>query len=105
MRRAFVADQVRASVPKTDQPIVIAYEPIWAIGTGLVPTTQDIMAMHQVVHDTLKEMGLEAPVLYGGSAKPSNAAEILALEEVSGLLVGGASLKADSFSAICAAAD
>ena len=102
-RQAFVAQQVRESVP-TSGDLVLAYEPIWAIGTGLVPTTDDIRRMQGLVLEELAKLGVSAPVQYGGSAKPDNAAEILALPEVGGLLVGGASLKADSFSAICKAA-
>lgn len=102
-RQAFVAKQVQESVPTSGQ-VVVAYEPIWAIGTGLVPTTDDIEKMQGLVVAELAKLGVTAPVQYGGSAKPANAGEILALEQVGGLLVGGASLKADSFSAICNAA-
>ena len=82
----------------------VAYEPVWAIGTGLTPTTAEIEEMHRAIRATLSELfGTAAdtvPILYGGSVKPSNAAEILHADEVGGALVGGASLKAADFLAI-----
>ena len=79
----------------------VAYEPVWAIGTGLTPTTPEIEEVHQAIRATLVDMFGEAaravPILYGGSVKPGNAAEILHASEVGGALVGGASLKADDF--------
>jgi triosephosphate isomerase len=87
-----------------DQRFALAYEPVWAIGTGLTPTTAEIEEMHRAIRATLSEMfgaqGEAAPILYGGSVKPSNAAEILHAAEVGGALVGGASLKAQDFLAI-----
>ena len=86
--------------------IVIAYEPVWAIGTGRTPTVADIAAMHAHMRHVAGSMlgGADAlRLLYGGSVKPGNAAEILALEDVDGALVGGASLKAEDFLAIAAA--
>ena len=79
--------------------LAIAYEPVWAIGTGLVPQLSDIKAMHRLIAaEACQLTGLaELPVLYGGSVNPANAADILRLEPVSGALVGGASLKADDF--------
>jgi triosephosphate isomerase len=86
----------------------VAYEPVWAIGTGLTPTLEAIEAVHAAVRQTLVEVlgeaGARAPILYGGSVKPSNAAEILAAAEVGGALVGGASLKAADFLPIVRAA-
>jgi len=79
--------------------LVIAYEPVWAIGTGKTATP----AMAQEAHETIKSL-LDVPVLYGGSVKPENAAELLAQPAVDGALVGGASLDVDSFAAICRAA-
>lgn len=81
--------------------IVIAYEPIWAIGTGKVATTQDISKVHAYIKNLCKEsFGVDISVLYGGSVKPSNSGEILALSEVDGVLIGGASLKAEDYVAI-----
>ena len=108
---AVVARQLAASLP--DWPgdprrLAVAYEPIWAIGTGLVPSLGDIAAMHAALRDQLRASfgaeGTNLRILYGGSVKASNAAEILALADVDGALVGGASLKADDFLPIVAAA-
>ncbi|MHC4840737.1 MAG: triose-phosphate isomerase [Planctomycetota bacterium] len=75
----------------------VAYEPVWAIGTGKTATSEQANDMHRFARGVLKELGLgEVPLLYGGSAKPENAAELLACKFVDGLLVGGASLKTDS---------
>jgi triosephosphate isomerase len=82
-----------------DENLVIAYEPVWAIGTGRTATPE----IAQEVHETIKSL-LDAPVLYGGSVKPDNAAALLAQPAVDGALVGGASLDVDSFAAICHAA-
>jgi len=103
---AVVTEQVRGSLPPglADRPFAVAYEPVWAIGTGLTPTTPEIEEIHRAIRATLVEMfgkaGERVPILYGGSVKPSNAAEILNADEVGGALVGGASLKADDFLAI-----
>ena len=87
---------------------VVAYEPVWAIGTGRTPTESDIAAIHAAVRARLRarfgEAGGKLRILYGGSVKPANAAPILALENVDGALVGGASLVAADFLAIAAAA-
>src|SRR6476469_2509476 len=82
-----------------DPSLVIAYEPVWAIGTGRTATPE----MAQEAHETIKEL-IDVPVLYGGSVKPENAAELLAQPAVDGALVGGASLDVDSFVGICRAA-
>jgi len=82
-----------------DESLVIAYEPVWAIGTGKTATPQTA----QQAHETIKEL-LDVPILYGGSVKPDNAAELLTQPAVDGALVGGASLDLDSFVAICSAA-
>ncbi len=81
--------------------IVVAYEPVWAIGTGKVATTSDISKVHSYIKGLFKETyDVAMPVLYGGSVKPSNSKEILALSEVDGVLIGGASLKAEDYVAI-----
>jgi len=101
--------QIAAGVPKeaTPQNTVIAYEPVWAIGTGRTATREDIAAMHahlrNCLAEKLGEAGRALRILYGGSVNPANAAEILGLADVDGALVGGASLKAGDFLAIIAA--
>jgi triosephosphate isomerase len=103
---AVVTGQVRGSLPAelACRRFAVAYEPVWAIGTGLTPTTPDIEEVHRAIRATLVEVFGEAarpvPILYGGSVKPANAAEILAADEVGGALVGGASLKAEDFLSI-----
>jgi triosephosphate isomerase (TIM) len=89
--------QVAALEP--DESLVIAYEPVWAIGTGRTATADQV----ETAHRTIKEQ-IDVPVLYGGSVKPENAAELLGQPSVDGALVGGASLDVGSFAAICAAA-
>ena len=102
--------QLKDSVPDgaTAANTVIAYEPVWAIGTGVTATSADITAMHAHIRACLTarlgEEGRRMPILYGGSVNPGNAAEILSLPEVGGALVGGASLKSQDFSRIIAAA-
>jgi triosephosphate isomerase len=93
-------NQIRGSVPAgaTAANAALAYEPVWAIGTGKTPTRDEITAMHAHLRRCLKEVGAaDLRILYGGSVNPSNAAEILNLAEVDGALVGGASLKAADF--------
>jgi triosephosphate isomerase len=82
------------------QPLVIAYEPVWAIGTGRVATPQQAQDVHKDIRSTLKKMGFPAEmiqILYGGSVKPDNVAELVGQEDIDGALVGGASLKPESF--------
>ncbi|MBI0536587.1 triose-phosphate isomerase [Roseomonas sp. KE2513] len=106
---AVVAAQIAGSLPEgfTEAKGVVAYEPVWAIGTGRTPTEGDIEAMHARMRAELvgrfPGSGATTRLLYGGSVKPSNAASILALPNVDGALVGGASLKAADFLAIAAA--
>jgi triosephosphate isomerase (TIM) len=99
-------EQLEGSLPdgaRADN-LVIAYEPVWAIGTGLTPTTEDVKQIHQFIRDLLiGRLGGEGKrirILYGGSVKPSNARELLAVANVNGALIGGASLKATDFLAI-----
>ncbi len=96
---AIVCGQLHGSLPAgaTAATLVVAYEPIWAIGTGLTPTLADIVAMHQEIRGVIPD---GTRILYGGSCNPKNAAGIMALEEVDGGLIGGASLKAEDFWAI-----
>ncbi len=101
-----VEQQLNGSVPDLDQgrQIVVAYEPVWAIGTGKIPTSEDILLMHGAIREWLKnrfgERGNGINILYGGSMKAGNAAQILALDNVNGGLIGGASLRARDFLAI-----
>ncbi|MGC8470338.1 MAG: triose-phosphate isomerase, partial [Acetobacteraceae bacterium] len=98
-----VGGQLAASLPDGFAGL-IAYEPVWAIGTGLTPTAAEIAAMHDFLRNRLVERfgvgGREIAILYGGSVKPANAGTILALDEVGGALVGGACLQAADFLAI-----
>lgn len=96
-----VIQQLQASLPSsaTPQNTLIAYEPIWAIGTGLTASLKEITEMHQALHPATKG---SIPLLYGGSVTGENAADILSLPHVNGVLVGGASLKAEAFQKIIA---
>jgi len=104
-----VERQLSGSVPDgaTAANTVIAYEPVWAIGTGLTPTADDVAEMHKAMRDNLEKRfsgaGAAMRLLYGGSVKPANAEELMAVANVDGALVGGASLKADDFLGILAA--
>lgn len=101
-----IRTSLAASVPDaaTPQTTIIAYEPIWAIGTGRTPTLEQIAEVHDFIHTTLQSrFGATFRILYGGSMKPGNAADICALPHVSGGLIGGASLSPDDFGAIAQA--
>ena len=105
-----VAGQLRGSVPpgSASSALVVAYEPVWAIGTGLVPTVRDVAEVHEMIRRELAglldaETAAAVRVLYGGSVKPANARELLAIPDVDGALVGGASLVAADFLAIAGA--
>lgn len=99
-------DQIAGSLPEdlTSSAVSVAYEPLWAIGTGHIPTSEQIEEMHAHIRDCLERRlgarGRQVRILYGGSVKPSNARELLALREVGGALIGGASLKAKDFEGI-----
>ncbi|MFN3474756.1 MAG: triose-phosphate isomerase [Blastomonas sp.] len=107
---AIVTGQLAASLPAAGSAdwLSVAYEPVWAIGTGRVPVSDDIAAMHAALRSTLVEKlgaaGEAVRILYGGSVNPGNAREILGLADVGGALVGGASLKAETFLPIIQAA-
>ncbi|MXN67000.1 triose-phosphate isomerase [Stappia sp. GBMRC 2046] len=104
-----VAVQLAGSVPEgaRAENTVIAYEPVWAIGTGLTPTAGDVAEVHAFIRQKLSERfseeGAAMRILYGGSVKPANAQELMGVENVNGALVGGASLKAADFLGIVAA--
>jgi len=106
---AVVGAQLDGSIPDgaAAATLVVAYEPVWAIGTGLTPTTADVAEVHGFIRKRLTDrFGAAAQgmrILYGGSVKPSNAAELMSVADVDGALVGGASLKADDFLEIAAA--
>jgi len=109
VENAVVLSQLAASIPKAvGARLTIAYEPIWAIGTGVTPTSTQIEVMHALIRGALTDLHGDAgrcvPILYGGSANAANAAQLLAADGVDGLLVGGASLTADSFLPIVRAA-
>lgn len=103
---AIVGKQLASSIPDNSPPgrIVIAYEPVWAIGTGFTPTPQDIAEMHGFIRERMNQhlpgQGANLRILYGGSVNPANAAELLSVEDVDGALVGGASLNCAEFMAI-----
>jgi triosephosphate isomerase len=104
-----VGRQVKGSLPHPVEAgrLIIAYEPVWAIGTGLTPSVADVAEVHEFVRVQLGHLlggsGERVRLLYGGSVKPANAAELMAVANVNGALVGGASLRASDFLAIAAA--
>lgn len=105
---AVLKAQLQGSIPAGARAatLVVAYEPVWAIGTGKTPTTPEVAAAHRHIRHVLGGLTSEAPsvrLLYGGSVKASNAGELLAAADVDGALVGGASLKAEEFLAIAKA--
>ncbi len=102
--------QLQNSLPEgaTAENLIIAYEPVWAIGTGLTPTAGDVEEVHKFIRDHLVKTygdgtGNDMRILYGGSVKPGNAKELMGVANVNGALVGGASLKAEDFAGIIAA--
>ena len=107
---AVVRRQLKGSIPDhmTSRDLVVAYEPVWAIGTGLTPTAADVAEVHAMIRQDLrrivgKEEAEKVRILYGGSVKPSNAKELMSVPNVNGALVGGASLKALDLLGIVAA--
>ena len=106
--RSRIERQLAQSLPEACQgSLVVAYEPVWAIGTGLTPTPADIAEVHRFIREKLtlrySAAGKEVRIIYGGSVKPSNARELLRVDNADGALVGGASLKAEEFLQIAAA--
>ena len=101
-----VRAQLDGSLPDGFFDFVVAYEPVWAIGTGVTPTKDDVFDMHRFIREQLSirygDAAQGVRILYGGSVKPANAKELLGIDNVDGALVGGASLKADEFLAIAA---
>jgi len=104
---AVVGRQLAGSLPGAAEGLIVAYEPVWAIGTGRTPSVADVAAMHGFIRARLAERfgqpGTGVAILYGGSVKPDNAASLMEEPDVGGALVGGASLKAESLLAIAAA--
>ncbi|HEX7777388.1 MAG TPA: triose-phosphate isomerase [Parvibaculum sp.] len=104
-----IGTQLAGSLPDAAaaKTVVVAYEPVWAIGTGRTPTADDVAKVHAAIRTALKKRfggeGEAMRILYGGSVKPSNAAELMAVPNVNGALVGGASLKAEDFHGIISA--
>ena len=95
---AIIESGVRESIPTDARNVIVAYEPRWAIGAGLTPTDSEIADAHKLIADTLESMGMGGtPILYGASVKGANAAQIMSIPNVDGVLVGGASLKPDDF--------
>jgi len=109
LTEAVVCRQLENSLPDgvTAANTVVAYEPVWAIGTGLTPTAEDVARVHRSIRSGLEARfgaeGVQMRILYGGSVKPSNARELLSIDNVNGALVGGASLKAADFLGIISA--
>jgi triosephosphate isomerase len=103
---AVIGRQLDGSLPDAGSGLVVAYEPVWAIGTGLTPTVADVAEAHAFIRKKLTERygaeGARVRILYGGSVKPANAKELLSIAHVNGALVGGASLKAADFLGIAA---
>ncbi len=99
-----MAAQLAGSLPDEAEHLIIAYEPVWAIGTGVTPTVRDVAEMHAFLRRRLAQhwpsSGSKVRILYGGSVKPANAVELLTIDDVDGTLVGGASLTASEFMAI-----
>jgi triosephosphate isomerase (TIM) len=98
-------DAVAAALGDALFGVIVAYEPVWAIGTGKTATPQDAQSIHAVLRQRLQRYSAgDVPILYGGSVKADNAQALLAMPDIDGALVGGAALDAKAFAAICAAA-
>jgi triosephosphate isomerase len=105
MTKDVLRRQLTEGLQKSDKSkaLVVAYEPVWAIGTGKVATPEQVQETHKDVFDILGSLGFTAPILYGGSVKPDNAGALIKIPHVDGFLVGGASLEVASFKKICEA--
>jgi triosephosphate isomerase len=105
MTRDVLKIQLSEGLHKADKTkaLVVAYEPVWAIGTGKVASPEQVQETHKDVFDLLQDLGFTAPILYGGSVKPDNAAGLIKIPHVDGFLVGGASLEVATFKKICEA--
>ena len=107
LKRQLAAGLTDVPATVTPEELAIAYEPVWAIGTGLTAGPEEIVQAHAIVRAFLRErfgaVGASIRILYGGSVKPGNAGQILGIDNVDGVLVGGASLDAESFTAIVTA--
>lgn len=101
-----IAAQVKACLPEKYHPfqLVVAYEPVWAIGSGETPSVEDVRAVHKAIRRAIGEMGEAVQILYGGSVTPANAKEFLSEPEIDGVLVGSAALNSEGFWAIAEAA-
>lgn len=103
--KSVLQKQLKESLALADKKkhVMVAYEPVWAIGTGKVASTAQVKETHQDVRNILNELGFSSktPILYGGSVKPDNAKELISIPSVDGFLVGGASLEVESFLTIC----
>ena len=101
---AVVRTQLDGALPDGPADFVVAYEPVWAIGTGVTPTRDDVRDMHRFIRERLLarygDAGAGVRILYGGSVKPGNAKDLLGIDDVDGALIGGSSLKAEEFLAI-----
>lgn len=104
---SYIEEQLKASLPEKECPLlIIAYEPVWAIGTGEVASLDQIASMHKFIASVMKGLAptQKIAIVYGGSVNPDNARDIMTLDHVDGVLVGGASLDAEKFQRICEAA-
>jgi len=101
--KSVLKSQLTEGLAKADKSktLVVAYEPVWAIGTGKVASPEQVQETHKDVFDILQGLGFTAPILYGGSVKPDNASGLIQIPHVDGFLVGGASLEVSSFQKIC----
>ena len=97
----FIEKQLNESIPPSFKNIFVAYEPIWSIGTGKMPSKSEIKEMHKYIKQVISsKFNMKIKVIYGGTVNPSNVCDILCIDEVDGVLIGGASLNPKDFLAI-----